>query len=89
MLALRLRAIVGLLLCGVDAGCNGVNGFSETPPSSSCARFACSRALKISLSLAVRVKIFLSSCDLLRRRDSSANSVLCLPELDVDEEDAD
>ena len=89
MLALRLRAMVGFLLCGVDAGCSGVNGFSETPPSSSWVRFARSRALEISLSLAVRVKIFLSSCDLLRGREPDTNSVLCLPELDVDEEDAD
>ena len=89
MLALRLRAMVGFLVCAVDAGCSGVNGFIETPPSSSWVRFARSRAFEISLSLAVRVKIFLSSCDLLRRRESGTNSALCLLELDVDEEDAD
>ena len=88
MLTLRLRVLPGFLTCCSDADGNGVNGFKMPPsfPRACCVR---SRALNTSLSLAVRVTILLSSCDLLRRRDSGTNSSLCSPELDVEEEDAD
>jgi hypothetical protein len=67
-----------------DEDGKGVNGFSETPPSSPC---ACSRSLEFGdlLLPVVRSKSLLSSCDLLRRFGPRVDSISCWPDSNAEE----